>query len=187
MKGGIGRGDFSCIDQVRLLKGAFLAKTHGADIAPPKALDATIELSLPELKPGVQIHLVDTSDFLAINLLSLWSIHQAVRKGFFAFTGLGQFIWTSKPDEDDLLLLQLLPFEEFPQPPFVTSTDKHRKGILWIFDGQSDQDLIEGISVFPRLSSVAQRKKIEFLGIAEEMRHNRAVLLSQSEEDFDLS
>jgi hypothetical protein len=180
MKGGIGRRDFSCIDQVRLLKGAFLAKTHGADISASKALDATIELSLPELKPGVQIHSVDTSHFLAINLLSLWAIHQAVRKRFFTFTGLGQFIWTSKPDEDDLLLLQLLPFEEFLQSPFVTSTDKHRKGILWIFDGQSDQDLIEGISGIPRLSSVAQRKRIEFLGIAEEMRHNMAVLLSQS-------
>src|SRR5512139_2325141 len=127
MKSGIHGRDLPGPYQLILLQRALITKTHGTDIPATETLAAPVELRLPILESSLQIHCFNARYFLTIGFFSLRTIDQTIRKGFFTFASPGQLIRTAYSNRDDLLFVQLFPFEEFFQSSLITTSNQNRK------------------------------------------------------------
>jgi hypothetical protein len=143
MKGRVLRRKFPSENKIPVFEAATFAKTHRADIPTPIALDTFIELGHPVTQPLALFHPLNLLQPFALgNPLGLLSNHPFRWIGFGALTGLRQARRTRNPQRDDAILMELIPLEEFDQPPLITSPHHHTKTKLGVLPRYPEEHFV---------------------------------------------
>ena len=111
-------------DELRIVEGAGLAKTGGADVPAPAAADAFGKLAHPVLELLLLTHPLPPRRLFGIgDGGDLVALHDLVRVGLGAFAGLRRRCIAGNAETDDLLPLQLLVPDELDHRPLIAAPD----------------------------------------------------------------
>jgi hypothetical protein len=173
MKGGVLRRKFSTEDEIPVFEATTFAETHRTDVPAPITFDTFIELSHPVTQPFVLFHPLNLLQPFALgNPRSLLSYHPFGWIGFGALTGLRQLRSTGNPYRDNSIHMELIPLEEFDQPPLITSPHHDTETKLGVLPCYPEKGFVEGITYI----SYNQGLQVIFILFREQIGRGLAVL-----------
>jgi hypothetical protein len=182
VKSWIGWRDGPSAYQLTIFQAAFFAKANRTNVPATEAFDAFLKFLHPVGKAVLDIlflQMLYGSELAALNGLPG---HVFIRIRLLAFTGLGQLLGAGDAHGHNMFSFDLVPDKERVQAPLVASPDQDAEGLIRIGPGQTNQDLIQGVSGLTWAVQIPKDHVFQLLRGSKQMGANMAVALDKANE-----